>query len=202
MYKAVEVICSENEQVWGNISIIREVFDDFKKQLGVLDEVAQEQSKSTKGAQVVKQTLRTEVRDTAVSISKMIQAYASVVGNEAFFHDFNYSNTSFDSAKESDVKIMARKILHTGKDNFVQLEDYGLKQDTLDDFEKAINNYSEKASVPRVIISNRKEATTHIKILFGLIDGILKDKLDKLMYRFNDTSFYGAYKAARMIINR
>ncbi len=87
--------------------------------------------------------------------------------------------------------------------NLVALADYGITAAQLLALNNLINAYAQLVSAPRNATSQRKAYVAALKADFKAADIILKEQMDKLVYRLKATypNFYATYKNNRKIIN-
>ncbi|MBK7855279.1 MAG: hypothetical protein IPJ79_10560 [Bacteroidetes bacterium] len=137
------------------------------------------------------------------AIKSAIQAYAADTDNVILFDAVNYALSELMSGAANRSVTRCKNIRDLADVNKTALVAYGVTNEMLADYGKAIDDFEEVIANPRDQIGARKAATKDIKDGIAAVDAVLKDKLDKLMenFRLSAPEFYAQYYNDRKIFD-
>ena len=120
----------------------------------------------------------------------------TVLAGEVGYTESNIKLASGNMLKDRALLIYDRAVEH------LQLvAEYGVTAELLAEFKKSIDQFITIMPKPRLGIAERKQATTTLAELFGVIDGLL-EKMDVLvkMVKISHPEFYASYWTVRRVI--
>ena len=203
MYLAVQKVCADNNSVWSGLPAFATSFSAFESKIGDIESVRLIQEQDTTGIAIDKSVLKDELADKAIEVSTAVHAYATEIGDNELLESINYSRSELLKGRDTELQSKCQ-IIHDKADAIVgSLGDYGIVAADLTELQGRIDDYSEIIPKPRTAISNKKTATEDLSLHFQEADGLLKDKLDKLIEQFktSDAEFYTTYFNARLIVD-
>ncbi len=94
--------------------------------------------------------------------------------------------------------------LHTIAGTIADLDNYGLEENTLDEFKNSIDGYSAMLSDPRANTSARAAIKSEMEKIISNIRALLTDKMDLAftIVKNREPEFFAAYTNARVIVDR
>lgn len=202
MYLAVQKVCSANSGIWNGLPSFDDAFSDFETNLSSLQSALEAQESNITGFTREKESLEEVLVDKAIAVARSVYAYAEKENNKPLREKVNYSPSDLKNTRDS-VRIQISQVIHDEADKVIgDLEDYGIDVNGLKKLQKAIDDYKTALAAPRNATTEKKKATVLANRLFGVADGILKGRLDKLIENFKKSNldFYKQYFNARLII--
>jgi hypothetical protein len=152
-------------------------------------------------------TERKQLRETltrqTLKVSGAILAYASVVNNAELMGIADYTPSEFAVARDNVFYDMARIIYEAASPLTTQLAGYNLVAADITQLQTLLTQFLAAIPRRRNAAAASKSATIAIGTLFKDTNGILKNKLDRLMLSFRVTNpdFYTNYLNARIIVD-
>ena len=125
--------------------------------------------------------------------------------NDLLSDIFPSDKSTLDKSAVSDLLTAANGISGAAAANSAVLaSDYGVTAVDLTAFTAAIATLDGMKDAPREAVVDRKVATLSLPAAIAYVRKIYRNELDKMMMKFKKTEpdFYGAYFAARIIIDR
>ena len=202
MYYAVRKVCSENIGVWNGLPAFVTAFGDFETNIGKIEEALETQETNIKGVSLSKEAVEDSMVDKALEVANGVFAYASDISDLTLKSKVDFSRSDLKQKRDS-IIIQRCQLIHDEAMAVVgSLGNHGVTVNDLADLETRIDAYTQILAAPRTAITERKGATDELSKLLGKTDGILKNKLDKLVIKFKPTSpeFHRLYFDARITV--
>lgn len=202
MYLAVQKVCGANNAIWTGLPSFSDAFSDFENHLALLQEALEAQESNITGFAKEKESLEEILVDKAIAVARSVFAYAEKENNKPLREKVNYAPSYLKSTRDT-ARIQICQVIHDEAENVIaDLEDYGVDSNTLKKLQKAIDDYQAAIASPRNATTERKKATVLVSRLFGVMDRILKGRMDMLMENFksDNLDFYKQFFNSRMII--
>jgi len=152
-----------------------------------------------------KQDARDAVEAQALAIGSQLSQLAAKTNDAMLAANVACDKSTLDKAPISDLLVTANKISKAAADNSAVLaSDYLIDAAELAAFSAAITKLDGMKTAPQVAVADRKVAGMSLADGIVFVRAIYRNELDKLMEKFKKTQpdFYGAYFAARVIIDR
>ncbi len=199
----VQNVVNSNNEIWRELIAFVNAFSDFEEIITEILSNRVVQEADTKGVTLDKQRAEEILIAKTLMVSAGTYAYAVDNNNDTLREKINYSPSSLRKARDTILRDMCQLIHDEVKKEIGNLEEYGILPADLTDLQNKINLYYNAISEPREAITDRKTATQELVILFGRVDDVLKERMDKLMIMFRDSHplFYRQYVNARMIVD-
>ena len=168
-----------------------------------IEEVGEEQKTGISGLAAGKKQLRTALNTAASDAARKLTSFAKLTNNPVLLGEVDYSLSDFRNYSDNAAREQAQVICNKANDYLSELASYGITEETQLILQNAINNFSEMMVAPRLGITNKKQATKQLKVLFKQAADAL-EKIDSAveLVRLTDPNFYAGYKSARKIVNQ
>lgn len=203
MYQSVKLVMDANQLIWQVLIAMVAAFTGFTGKLAALIVAAREQEENIKGYSEQKRLRRITMAEKANEIRSAIQAFAVETGNMVLFEKVNYSLTELLSGSGNRSRSRSQIIHEEAQEHETALADYGVTPEEIAELAEAIESFATIIAQPKEYIAKKKYYTELISSLIKDIDGILKNKMDKLMENFRLTApqFYKEYFNNRIIFD-
>ncbi|MCE4566658.1 hypothetical protein INQ51_20220 [Maribellus sp. CM-23] len=101
------------------------------------------------------------------------------------------------------MEKLVQPVIDEARANLPELADFMLTEEMIVETETTLDDFKAMIGQPRTIRNQAFAAMTLLDDLFAQINALVKDKMDKLMIRFEITNpeFYDEYKRARTIVD-
>ena len=202
MYLAVQKVCSANNGIWTGLPSFADAFSDFETNLSLLQEALEAQESNITGFTREKESLEEILVDKAIAVARSVFAYAEKENNKPLREKVNYAPSYLRNTRDT-ARIQICQVIHDEADKVIDdLGDYGVDANGLKKLQKAIDDYQAAVASPRNATTEKKKATVLVNRLYGVIDGIMKGRMDMLTENFKkeNLDFYKQFFNARQII--
>ncbi len=137
-----------------------------------------------------------------ITFSGILQAYAAFNNDTVLAGKVKFVKSDFTRARETDVEAMISPFIAIVREKINELVDFSITEESIVEMETSLDNFKVLIGQPRTIRNQAFAAMTVLDELFDETNNLLKDKLDKLMIRFEFTNseFFSEYKRARTIV--
>lgn len=203
MYLAVQKACNNNSSIWSGFVALANAFSDFEAIMQQIEDARLIQEGNITGVAENKQKEEDEMIDKTIEVASAVFAYASDIGDNELRVKVGYSPSKLRRSRDTILKDRCQ-LVHDEANNVVAaLGDYGIVAADLTDLQNEINDYTDIIAMPRTAIGTRATATAQLVIFFRQGDGILKNRVDKLMEKYPKVEkvFYRSYHNARVIVD-
>lgn len=203
MYRAVLQQSEENTQLIQSVPAFEAAMAAFKTSVAAVLSTVQQQLQVTSGATVSKAAAKKDLCTFTVDVAAAMFAYASATGNLVLKEQSRITLSELLRAKDEVLTPRCRNYFDLAKNNADALRDYGITEALITSFKNALDNYSTAVPTPRNAIAQRAAYRKNLGELVKQADGILKERLDKLVKNFKTSggAYYNAYKSNRTILN-
>jgi hypothetical protein len=201
MEVALHDFLDQNATITSSLPNFGTLFSSFSENMIKIQVIRELQEADKSGITQIKEQLKSDLIGKALDISRKIQAYAKMTDKTVLGSEVTY--------KESDLKkvggnlLIDRALLLYDKAlaNLPELGAYGITSDSLATYKTTIDQFSAALPKPRLGITEKKQATRQLALLFEANDLVL-DKFDALVeiVRLNQPLFYAAYWNNRKVI--
>jgi hypothetical protein len=170
---------------------------------GEIEATAQIQDSPNTGITLDKKNKMDAMATAALPLVGCIQAYATDENNQELYEKVNYTYSSFTHGNDIDKYDRAMMVHAKGTEYLTEMAEYGVTQDMLDALNTAAAAFHAIFTKPQTAIDARKAATEKLEELFAQLNKLLKNKMDKLMMKYQVTNpdFYNDYVNAREIVD-
>lgn len=203
MFYALSQVLDKHATVWQPLLPFKSAHDEFKSNLGSIEDATQRQEVSLKGVALDKRFKKDAMVKLAAQLAQPVFAYAEDKGDVVMRDQVNYSQSRLLQSRDAVVAQVCQNIHDLGNANIADLAAYGVLPADVQKLQAAIDAYIATVGSPRALLTIRKGATAEIEALVKDTMKVLNNRMDKLMSTFekSDPSFHQEYFDARMIVN-
>ena len=139
----------------------------------------------------------------AVSLSGILQAYAAFTDNVPLAGKVKLTKSDIVQARETDVEALVAPVINEARKELANITDFGASEAMVVELETSLDDFKTHIGQPRTIRNQAFAAITLLDELFDTANGVVKNKLDKLMiqFKYTQTEFYSEYERARTIVD-
>ncbi len=201
MELALRDFLNQNANITSTIPNFDTLFPEFTDNINQIQIIRENQEVDRTGIAAKKEQLRNDLIALALDVSRKTEAYSKMTDNLVLENEVHYSESDFKRSADTILKDRAMLIYNKANSDLAVLETYGITESILKSLKNAIDLYNDAIPKPRLGITEKKQATDKLDILFKANDAIL-EKFDKLIevVRTNQASFYSSYKDNRKVI--
>ena len=203
MYNAVGTFCADNAAITGTVLAFQTAVTDFDNAIAELRNAAQKEANVILGITRDKTNLKTDLCNTAAGVASIVYAYAVTINSEELKEQANFPVSKLQYLRDELLASVCRNIWGVANTNIAALADYGITAPQLADLLAKTESYENAVPEPRNAVSTRSAQSETIAEKIKVIDGILRNRMDKLVGQFKSShnEFYKSYKNNRIIID-
>lgn len=203
MFLATQLVMQENSAKWSGVPALVQANADFDANIAALKAATQTQVRDLRGYTKDKRNAEEKMIRLTLRVAGAVMAWAEVEGNQGLAEEMNVMQTELHSYRDAVVAERCKWVHDTALANLASLADYGLVAADTTAQLAAITAYTDILSMPRMLVTVRKSATSEIGLLIRDTMRLLTRRLDRLMrmYEVGDPTFYRTYMNARIIID-
>jgi hypothetical protein len=151
-----------------------------------------------------KRVMREQLVEMTVRLVRKLRSFAADTENQAMTNNLDYSKSSLEKLRESQLPPVCLVVCETGHPYLDQLGHYGVTAAELEQVRVLAEQFEAILPEPKMAISTGKQTTEALAELFRKTNGLLGEQLDGKLEQYQDThaGFYAAYFAARNIVDR
>jgi hypothetical protein len=202
MFAATDKILNDNAAIYAALVPFNSCLTRFRAQRANINIYVATQAAKTKGVTADKAQAKADAIATGVSISSIIQAYATDNHNNTLFVNMNYPKSTLQRLADN-ILVNALQLIHDiATNNLAALTPYGIITLKLTAFQTLIGTFNTFIPQPRTTTNTKKTATADLAAAIKQGSKELKT-LDKLMENFKTSNpdFYKTYHNARQIVD-
>jgi hypothetical protein len=188
MYLSVQEFLNENKTVWWKIPAYAGGKVAFDNAITEIQKTITVQTDNTKGITQDKAAKREMLIQIALAVSSAIQSYATVAKNKTLYQAMKFTKSMLDEMKDAELPVKTKLIEETGIKYLSSLADYNVTPEVLEALKKAIDDFVEYNSLPKIAKGNKGVYTQNLKKQFLEADDILHNVLEKLTVQFKITN--------------
>lgn len=203
MYEAVNTVMDNNSTIWSTMAATSDISTKVKSIITDIQNLRQIQVLDTKGITVNKATIREQLTEATLKLSRALAAYASMNNNYELLGEVNYTQSAFNKSRDNILFDLATLIQNKARLYETELADFIIKPDDITAQQALIDQFFEAVPEKRVAVTESKTSTADLKLKFKEMDELLKEKLDRLILLFKSEypDFVQQYFNARIIID-
>lgn len=184
MYIAVEKVMTDNEPRWAGVPKMVSIVNTFRGRLASINSLREIQEENLKGITQDKEARKNIMANLALRIAGAMVAYADETNNNELKKNIGYTLTELIKPRDTTGKSRCQKIYNKAVPLAPILADYGIHDTDISALQGAITAYGLIIEKPRTAKSMSKAAGKEMKGMFKDTDGLLKNKMDKLMLQY------------------
>jgi hypothetical protein len=203
MFYALLQVLEKHVAVWTGLVPFKNAHDEFKNNVGSLEQATQTQESSLTGVALDKRYKKEAMVKKTLEISQVLFAYAEDQGDVVLRAKVDYSRSDYMKVRDAVVAQTCQNIHDLANPLIASLAAYGLVAGDLSTQQAEIDAYTATVGSPRAALIVRKGATAEINALVKDSMKILNNRMDKLMpeYETSNADFFQEYFDARMIVD-
>ncbi|WP_299579541.1 hypothetical protein [uncultured Sunxiuqinia sp.] len=203
MYLATQTALDNHTPRWNTIPVMVTVKNELDELIQRIQEKNEETDANSKGTTEQKETVRRGVAEKAVSISGILQAYAAFNDDKVLAGQAKLIKSDLLTCRETDVEAAIRPVLTLARNLLTELADFMLTEAMVVETETSLDSFKALIGQPRTIRNQAFSAMSMLEEMMDQVDALLKQKMDKLMIRFEftDQPFFEEYTRARVIVD-
>ncbi len=203
MYLSTQVYMDEKTTMWNSIPRIVAYKNDFNELITRISELTVIAHQSV-GVTERKIQLKTSISHKLAILSGAIQAFAYETDNMDLLKKTKVVKSDVQRQKDTDLVAFVKAVLTLVEQYLSELADFGVTEQMLSEVNVLLDDFNSLIGKPRAIMNNKFVALSTLEQLFDETNGLLNNKLDKLMLMFEETGngFYEGYKRSRTIVDR
>ncbi len=202
MYLAVRNFVILNEQVVRNIPKFAASFAKLQNTVEEIQQIGEMQGINKTGLALDKKKLKNRLISLSVKYSNKVAILAKASNNETLLKEVRVNESDLGKLAGVTLKDSAQFIYDRVQANISSLEEQGITADTQKEFLDAINAFNNAIAAPRTGITERKQATQKLPVLFDAAD-VEIDTLDLAAgsAKGEYPDFYNGYKNSRKLVD-
>lgn len=203
MFLNTQDYLDEKSATWSTIPRIVSYKNDFDALLLRIMEMQKKAQGNVAVTERKNQLKRVIAIKTAI-VAGALQAYAYETGNMDLVHKTKIAPSSIEKMKEVEVDALVHAILTQVQIYLAELADYGVTDALVTEISTTLDDFNALIGKPRALLNTKYVALSTLDQLFDEANGLLNNKMDKLMLMFKDsgTDFYEGYERSRVIVDR
>ena len=203
MHLNVQTALDSNSLLWNAIPILVTAKNEHDELIQRIREVNEKTNADSTSITEDKQKKLDALSDKGVVLAGILYAYASYSDNAKLMGKVKLTRSDIRNARETDVEKLVQPVIDEARANLPELADFMLTEEMIVETETTLDDFKAMIGQPRTIRNQAFAAMTLLDDLFSQINALVKDKMDKLMIRFEIThpEFYDEYKRARTIVD-
>lgn len=202
MYLSVRDFLNQNATLVGALPNFPATVTTFQNSITQIQQTAELQEIDKSGIVTNKKQLRATLVTQAVDVARRVAAYATFVNNSTLLQEVNYTESDLNKSSDEKLKNRTQIIYDRANTNLAALATYGVTAPILTALLNDITAYNTAIPKPRLGITETKQATDQLALLFDGAESSL-NKIDMLIetLRISQPNFYVGYSEVRMIVN-
>lgn len=203
MYEAVDSVMDKNSAIWTPVTSVSDISTKVKSIITDIQNLRQIQELNTKGITVNKATIREQLTEATLKLSRAMAAFASLNNNYQLLSEVNYTLSALNKSRDNIFYDIAVLIQNKAKQYETELAEFLIKPEDITGQQTLIDQFIEAVPEKRVAVTASKTSTTDLKLKFKEMDVLLKEKLDRLilLFKSENPDFVQQYFNARIIID-
>ena len=203
MFLSTQKVMQENQAKWAAIPALVQVNADYDAGLNALKAALNTQVKDLRGHTQDKRKAEDTMIALTLKVSGGVMAWAEGGNNLGPAGQMNAGVSQLRHYRDAVVAERCRTVHDQALANLPALADYGLTAADTTALLTAIVDYETLLSLPRMMVTIRKSATSEIGFLIRDTMRLLTRRMDRLMrlFELSDPTFHRTYTNARIIID-
>lgn len=203
MHLNVQTALDSNSLLWNAIPILVTAKNEHDELIQRIREVNEKTNADSTSITEDKLKKLEALSDKGVVLAGILYAYASYSDNAKLMGKVKLTRSDIRNARETDVEKLVQPVIGEARAHLPELADFMLTEEMIVETETTLDDFKAMIGQPRTIRNQAFAAMTLLDDLFVQINALVKDKMDKLMIRFEIThpEFYDEYKRSRTIVD-
>lgn len=201
MYESMYKTLQDNQSLWNGIQAFAEAVNEFGALLPQIRTLSAQRIITTSGLTQMKAQKKENMAKQAVTLANVAMAYAARQKNDALKTTLDFSFSEINKSKDNTAIEMSTAIYTQINAILPELNSYGVAAGDMNALHTAIQDFQQVIGDKGNRLSGGVADTQALVRLFEEADAILKDRIDKFMFRFQDSNarFFDTYTNARVV---
>jgi hypothetical protein len=200
MYQNVLETSKEFKSTWNKLPAFSISLEELQNLVKEIESNRLAQENPSGIATLHKNSFEAELMTIAQKTHGSVLSYGTQSNNPEVIGALKFSASTLTKARDTDQIVLCEILLNLAEKFIQDLEPYGVTNEELVIFRKALEEFRLVIASPRRNILKGKDATLRLKELFIKGNAILKNQMDPLMRHFVDSRFYHQYYSSRKVI--
>jgi hypothetical protein len=202
-YLATQTVLDNHTMRWNTVPVMVTVKNELDELIQRIEGKNEETDAASQGTTDQKESVRRGLAEKAVSVSGILQAYAAFNDDKILSGKVKLIKSDLLNCRETDVEGTVRPVLTIARKLLPELADFMLTEAMVVETETSIDSFKALIGQPRTIRNQAFSAMSMLEEMMEQVDKLMKNKLDKLMIRFEftDQPFFEEYTRARVIVD-
>jgi hypothetical protein len=198
MYNAITECLDKNDKITLTLPEFKAFYPEFRARVTEIESLSFEQMKYSKTEAPEKKQRKKALLKMMEETSVKLTLFAKLTNNYGMLPNVKYTHWALSRIHQIELPIKAKTLYDTGEAYRGKLESFGITVESQEKLKKAIEDYEEKISEPRMYRIRSKMATTRIAEAFREADDILY-YIDLIggIAATTFPGFYSSYKISR-----
>ena len=203
MFLTTQETLDTNSPLWNMIPVLLNVKNNLDELIQRIADVNEKTVSNSKSVTASKEIALNGMIRKAVSLSGILQAYAAFTDNVPLAGKVKLTKSDIVQARETDVEALVAPVINEARKELANITDFGASEAMVVELETSLDDFKTHIGQPRTIRNQAFAAITLLDELFDTANGVVKNKLDKLMiqFKYTQTEFYSEYERARTIVD-
>lgn len=203
MFINTQTVLDQNTALWNIAPVMVTVKNNLDELIQRIEDQNEKTNPKSKGASANKEKALQTVIEKVIPLSGVLQAYASFTDNLVMAERVKVTKSDITKARETDVEAIVAPVIAAAQEELSNLGDFMVTEEMVTEVQTSLDDFKAQIGQPRTIRNKAYAAMTQLDELFDAANDLLKNKLDKLMVRFQFTNieFYDTYQRARTIVD-
>lgn len=203
MYDAVQLILNKNSAIWEPVPVMADTIQTFSSLIEKIGLYEAKIRDNKKGITAQKEVLQNQVIRDTYEVASAMYVLAERTNDPVLAAKVKFTETDLLKKRDAHLVSVCTGIAALATEYLNDLSMYGVTKEELETLREEINLFSESLPGPRLTVAERKAANEAMRVLFGQVDELLRNQIDRLMVRFRKSQpdFYALYKYSRRIVH-
>jgi hypothetical protein len=203
MYDAVITQNENNKKTTETMPALQNAYTALKAVAAAIRNTAQLYDAARKGESQNKAEQKQAIAGFNLQVAGALFAWAADKGNTLLMEKVKTNITALSDMRDELLANLSDYYHGLATDNQAALAEYGLSKEVIDSYKMAIDGYKAAVPAPRNAMAMRKAYREKLTALFKEGNGILKNKIDKLILPLKKASpeYLAAYTANRRTVS-
>jgi len=202
-YNDITAVLSANQSVYEVYPVIKMAVENLFSIITQIKTLATQSAIDNTGITEQKTVIKEKLSSLAVELAASASAYAVDLNDKEMEAALDFSYSDIRYARDNDTISITSAIYNELAEHNGKLTDYLVTDDDKSALKRLIDDFEEVSKNKGLQHSQSVSDTKKLCLLFKEADGVLTQKLDRLLMRLRRKapSFYNAYLTARNIID-
>jgi len=201
-YAAVEAVLKANPEI-ATVPGLPAKVEMLSARIGEIHHLAREQTEPMGITIAKRNTLFAAMTAMTLEVAGVVMNVARDRSLPEVAQAVNITASAFRLARRPQQIWLAQRVHETARTVLEPLATYGVTAETLATLERRIRTASEAIHMPRTTVTSKKSATQQLTAVFRAVDALLRDEIDRLVYRLraDHPRLHADYRAARAVVD-